>query len=159
MRVPHFSGRLRGITLAARAVVKSVRTLHCLIALLAVSHSGCASAKVGFQADGRYILERNEAAADCQALHKNIWGRIQIIKGLPEKARAEQQQAPPTAFSLFGRWFGGPTRGLDAVAQYDRERAHAYALRRTMIEKKCIEVDLDAELAEVSVEMARIRPN
>ena len=26
-------------------------------------------------------------------------------------------------------------------------------------EKKCIEVDLDAELAEVSVEMARIRPN
>jgi hypothetical protein len=48
---------------------------------------------------------------------------------------------------------------LDAVAQYDRERAHAYALRRTMIEKKCIEVDLDAELAEVSVEMARIRPN
>lgn len=128
--------------------------------LLAASQCwGCASASVGLQSDGRYILERNELSADCQALHRNIWGRIQVIKDLPAKARAEQQTAPPTAFSLFGRLFGGPSRGLDAVAQYDRERAHVYALQSTMIEKKCIAVDVDGELAEAAAEMAKIRPN
>jgi hypothetical protein len=148
------------ITLAQRADVKSVRIIHCLVLLTAASQIwGCASASVGFQTNGTYILERNEQSADCQSLHKNIWGRIQILKGLPAKARAEQQTTPATASSLFGRLFGGQNKGLAAVGEYDRERAHVYALRRTMVEKKCIDVDVDAELTEVVAEMAKIRSN
>ena len=120
---------------------------------------GCASARVGFQTDGTYVLERGEQSADCQVLHKNIWGRIQILKGLPAKAAAEQQTAPPTASSFFGRLFGGPNKGLAAVQEYDRERAHTRALQRTMVEKKCIAVPLDSELADVDAEMAKIRSN
>mgnify|MGYP003395063371 CR=1 FL=1 len=158
IRVPHFSGPFVPITLAQRADVKSVRIIHCFVLLLAASHIwGCASIGVGFQSDGTYVLERGEQSADCQALHKNIWGRIQILKGLPAKAAAEQQTAPPTASSLFGRLFGGPNKGLAAVQEYDRERAHVRALQRTMVDKKCIAVALDSELVEVDAEMARIR--
>ena len=52
-----------------------------------------------------------------------------------------------------------PNKGLAAVQEYDRERAHVRALQRTMVEKKCIAVALDSELAEVDAEMARIRSN
>ena len=80
------------ITLAQRADVKSVRIIHCFVLLMAASQIwGCASASVGFQTNGTYVLERNEQSADCQALHKNISGRIQVLKGIPAKARAEQQ--------------------------------------------------------------------
>ena len=148
------------ITLAQRADVKSVRNVHRLVLLLAAAHlSACAAVSVGLQTDGRYVLERGEQSADCQTLHKNIWGRIQILKELPAKARAEQQTAPPTASSLFGRWFGGPSKGLAAVQQYDRERAHVNALQHTMVEKKCIAVQLDTELVEADAEMAKIRAN
>jgi len=148
------------ITLAQRARVKSVRIIHCFVLLMAASLIwGCASASVGFQTNGTYVLERNEQSADCQALHKNIWGRIQILKGIPDKARAEQQTTPSTASSLFGRWFGGQNKGLAAVGEYDRERAHVYALQRTMVEKKCIVVDVDVELAGVAAEMTKIRSN
>ena len=148
------------ITVAQRADVKSVRVIICFALVLVAAHvEGCASARVGFQTDGTYILERGEQSADCQSLHKNIWGRIQILKGLPAKAAAEQQTAPPTASSLFGRWFGGPNKGLAAVQQYDRERAHTRALQRTMVEKKCIAIALDSELVEVDAEMTRIRSN
>jgi hypothetical protein len=58
---------------------------------------------------------------------------------------------------LFGRWFGGPDKGLKAVEEYDRERDHTYALQRVMREKKCVNVDVDLELSEASVEMSRIR--
>jgi len=160
IRVPHFNVSFMPITLAQRADVKSVRIILCFVLLLAAAHvEGCASARVGFQTDGTYILERGEQSADCQSLHKNIWGRIQILKGLPAKAAAEQQTAPPTASSLFGRWFGGPNKGLAAVQQYDRERAHTRALQRTMVEKKCIAIALDSELVEVDAEMTRIRSN
>lgn len=158
--VTQFNAPLGSITLAQRTDVKTVRIISCLVLLLAAAHvSGCASVGVGFQSDGRYVLERSEQTADCQALHKNIWGRIQILKDLPAKARAEQETAPPTASSLFGRWFGGPHKGLAAVQQYDRERAHVSALQGTMVEKKCIAVELDSELAEVDANMARIRSN
>jgi hypothetical protein len=147
------------ITVAQRANVKSVRIIPLLLLLAALHVSGCAATGAGLQTSGIYVLERNEQAADCQVLHKNIWGRIQIIKGLPAKAIAEQQKAPSTASSMFGRWFGGPNKGLAAVQEYDRERAHAYALQYTMVEKKCVAVDLDRELADVAVEMTRIRAN
>ena len=92
-------------------------------------------------------------------LYKEIWGRIQLIKGLPAKDMAEQAAPPPTASLLFGRWFGGSEKGLKAVEDYDRERSHTYALQRAMREKKCVNVDVDLELAEVIAEMSRIRRN
>ena len=158
--VPHFNAPFRPITVVQRADVKSVRNISLIVLLLAaLDVSGCAGTGAGLQTSGIYVLERNEQAADCQALHKSIWGRVQILKGLPAKARTEQQATPSTASSLFGRWFGGPNKGLAAVQEYDRERAHAYALQYTMVEKKCVAVDLDRELADVAVEMTRIRAN
>jgi len=114
---------------------------------------------LGLQTDGTYHLERQEESASCEQLYKNIWGRIQLLKGLPAKAMAEQATPAPTASLLFGRWFKGSTSGLAAVEEYDRERAHTYALQRAMREKKCVSVDVDLELAEVTAEMAKIRRN
>ena len=155
--VPHFSASLTVITLGQRAVVKSVRPNHWLLPAALLLLWGCAAARVGFQSDGSYVLERSEQSADCQALNKIIWGRMQVLKELPVKAKAERDSAPATTSSLFGRWFGGPNRGLSAIQEYNRERAHVYALRRTMVEKKCIEVDVDAELSQVDAEMRRFR--
>jgi len=126
--------------------------------LLAGLLAGCMGS-LGMQSDGSYLLERHEQNATCDVLYKEIWGRIQLIKGLPAKAMAEQSASPPTASLLFGRWFGGSEKGLKAVEDYDRERAHTYALQRAMREKKCVNVDVDLELAEVTAEMSRIRRN
>lgn len=158
--MPHFSGPFLHITLAQRADVKSVRIIQCVVLLLAASHVwGCASAQVGLQSDGRYLLERSELSADCQVLHKSIWGRIQVLKTLPAKARAEQQTTPSTTSSLFGRWFGGPSKGLAAIQQYDRDRAHVNALQLAMVEKRCIAVEVESELSAADAEIAQIRAN
>ncbi len=158
IRVPYFGAPLAAITLGQRAVVKSVRLNHCLLLLLAAPlFWSCASARVGFQSDGSYILERGEQSADCQTLHKNITARIQVLKSMPAKAQVERASVPPTASSFFGRWFGGPNKGSAVVEEYYRERAHVYALQRTMVEKKCLPVDVDGELAQTSAEMARFR--
>jgi len=156
--VPYFGVPFAVITSAQQAVVKSVRFKPGLLLLLAAPLIwSCASARVGLQADGSYILEKNEQSADCQALHRNITARIEVLKGMPAKAHAEQASTPQTAFSFFGRWFGGPNKGLSTVEEYKRERAHAYALQRTMVEKKCLAVDVDAELSQTTVEMAKLR--
>lgn len=145
------------ITPRRRAVVKSVRVLRCVVLLAAVHQLwGCMSS-LGLQSDGSYLLERHEEQASCDTLYKDIWGRIQLLKGLPAKAMAEQATPPPTTSLLFGRLFGGSAKGLKAVEEYDRERAHAYALQRIMREKKCVNVDLDLELGDVPTQMARIR--
>ena len=142
-----------------QAAVKSVRVVICIGLLAGAHHLGGCMSTLGMQSDGRYALERHEEQASCDALYKNIWGRIQLIKGLPAKAMAEQAAPPPTASLLFGRWFGGGSKGLKAVEEYDRERAHTHALQRAMREKKCVLVDVDLELAEAASEMARIRQN
>jgi hypothetical protein len=138
--------------------VKSVRIINRVGVLLVGVPVvwGCASALVGLQSDGTYILERSEQSASCDALYKSIWGRIELMKTLPERARKEQQEPPPTASLLFGRWFSGSNKGLTAVHEYNRERAHAYALQRQMNEKKCVTVELDRELADVHAEMGKI---
>ena len=139
------------------AAVKAGRVTLCVTLLAAVPQLvGCMSS-FGLQSDGSYRLETTEASATCDALYKSIWGRIELIRALPAKAMAEQASPPPTASSLLGRWFGGSSRGLKTVEEYDRERAHAYALLRTMREKKCVTVDLDREIAEATELMARIR--
>jgi hypothetical protein len=148
---------MAAITSRGGAAVKSVRMVLGAV-LLAGLLAGCMGS-LGMQSDGSYLLERHEQNATCDVLYKEIWGRIQLIKGLPAKAMAEQAAPPPTASLLFGRWFGGSEKGLKAVEDYDRERAHAYALQRAMREKKCVNVDVDLELAEVTVEMSRIRRN
>jgi hypothetical protein len=150
---------MAGITSRGRAAVKSVRAVIGIVLLAAAHQVGGCMSSLGLQSDGTYLLERHEEQASCDALYKSIWGRIQLIKGLPAKAMAEQAQPAPTASLLFGRWFGGSTKGLKAVAEYDRERAHTYALQRLMREKKCVAVDVDLELGEVHAEMAKIRRN
>jgi hypothetical protein len=128
-----------------------------LIPLALTCFASCASVRVGFQSDGSYILENSEQRADCSGLHRSIWGLMEVLKGLPARARLEQEAAPPTASSFFGRLFGGPDKGLASVAEYNRERAHVTALQRTMIEKKCVDVDVVGELAQSDAEMARLR--
>src|SRR5262249_31929748 len=150
---------IAAITFRGQAAVKSVRVVLCAVLLAAMHGLGGCMSSLGLQSDGNYLLERHEQQATCDTLYKDIWGRIQLIKGLPAKAMAEQAAPPPTASLLFGRWFGGAEKGLKAVEDYDRERAHTYALQRLMREKKCVNVDVDLELAEVSAEMSRIRRN
>ena len=157
MGAPQLGVPIRAITFRGRAAVKSVRMGLCAV-LLAGLLAGCMGS-LGLQSDGTYLLERHEQNATCDILYKDIWGRIQLIKSLPAKAMAEQAAPPPTASQLFGRWFGGGDKGLKAVEDYDRERAHTYALQRIMREKKCVNVDVDLELAEVATEMSRIRQN
>ena len=162
MGTPHLAAPMAAITLwRRRAGVKSVRAILSAV-LLATVHqlAGCMSS-LGLQSDGTYLLERHEEQATCDTLYKSLWGRIELIRRLPAKAMAEQAAPPPTAFSLLGRWLGdsGSSKGLKGVAEYDRERAHAYALQRSMREKKCVNVDLDLELAETAEAMARIRRN
>lgn len=128
-----------------------------LVAVCLAVLAGCASSSFGLQKDGSYILDSSEQNLDCDKLYKNIWGRVQIIKGLPDKARAEQQKSPPTALQAFGRIFGGADKGLVAFEEYDRERAHVYALHRAMLSKKCVPLDLDAELALTDIAMAELR--
>jgi hypothetical protein len=121
--------------------------------------AACGSSLVGLQSDGTYVLERGEQSSGCDALHKNFKDRLEVLKALPEKAKAEREAAPATALSMFGRLFSGPNKGLAAIQEYDRERAHAHALQRTMHERKCLAVDLDRELAEADAEVTKIRRN
>ncbi|HWE15654.1 MAG TPA: hypothetical protein VG758_00505 [Hyphomicrobiaceae bacterium] len=147
---------MSSITPRRTGAVKSVRVLRCVVLLAAVHQLWGCMGSVGLQSDGTYLLERHEEQASCDALYKDIWGRIQLIKGLPAKAMAEQATPPPTASLLFGRLFGS-SKGLKAVEEYDRESAHALALQRAMREKKCVNVDVDLELGDVPAQMARIR--
>jgi hypothetical protein len=158
MGAPHLAAPIAAITLRLQAAVKSVRVVLCVVLLAAVHQLMGCMGSLGLQSDGSYLLERHEQQASCDALYKDIWGRIQLIKGLPAKAMAEQATPPPTASQMFGRWFGG-SKGLKAVEEYDRERAHTYALQRTMREKKCVNVDVDLEIADAAAQIARIRQN
>jgi hypothetical protein len=158
MGAPQLGVPMGAISFRGKAAVKSVRIVLCAVVLACVHQLGGCMGALGLQSDGTYLLERHEEQASCDTLYKDIWGHIQLIKGLSAKARAEQAAPPPTASLLFGRFFGGD-KGLKAVEEYDRERAHTYALQRVMREKKCVNVDVDLELAEVASEMARIRRN
>lgn len=120
--------------------------------------ASCASVPLGLQKDGTYILEASEQSLDCDRLYKAIWGRVQNMKTLPAKAKAELDQAPPTAFLAIGRIFGGQNKGLATIAEYDRESAHVGALHRTMTEKNCpSRMDLERELGETESAMSQLR--
>lgn len=120
--------------------------------------TGCAGTPlVGYQKDGSYVLERSEHGLDCLRLSQNLWGRIELLKAMPAKAKAEQDASPPNAMLAMGRWFGGPGKGLKAVADYDREHAHALALHGAMAQKRCLTHDIERELAETDSAMAKYR--
>ena len=120
--------------------------------------SSCSSMPLGLQTDGTYILERNEQTLDCERLYKAIWGRVQNMKAMPAKAKAEMEQLPPTAFLAIGRIFGGQNKGLATIDEYDREAAHVGALHRTMTEKRCSNrLDLEQELGETESAMSELR--
>jgi hypothetical protein len=159
MGAPHLDAPIRPITGGEDTAVKSVRAFLCAVLVTGMPVLAGCMTTLGLQSDGTYILESHEEQASCDVLYKDIWGRIQLIKTLPAKAIAEQATPPPTASRLFGRWFDTSSKGLKAVAEFDRERAHVYALQRTMREKKCVNVDVDLEIAEATAEMARIRQN
>ena len=94
---------------------------------------------------------------DCPRLSNSIWGRLQVLKSLPAKAKAEREAAAPTAMQAFGRWFGGSTKGLASLAEYDRERAHVRSLHRTLIGKGCPPLDIERELAATDADISEYR--
>jgi hypothetical protein len=140
----------------AAAGARRIARGACLLLLCLVPLTGCAS-KAGLQSDGTYALDRSEQNLDCDRLYKSIWGRVQVLKGLPARIRAEQSASPSTAWLAFGRMFGGSGGGVSAMKEYDRERAHIDALHRAMIDKKCVPLDLDRELAATTTEVAELR--
>jgi hypothetical protein len=119
--------------------------------------AGCASASIGLQKDGTYNLDSSEQTLDCGRLSNNLWGRLQVLKSLPAKAKTEREAAAPTAVQAFGRWFGGSTKGLASLEEYDRERAHVRSLHRTLIGKGCPPLDIESELAATDAAIAEYR--
>lgn len=139
--------------LARCSLGAALRAASCLCALAA---AGCATA-VGLQKDGSYILERGEQNMDCQRLSNSVWGRLQVIKALPTKARAEWEATAPTAAVAWGKLFGGSSKVLPSLQEYDKERAHVRALHRIMLDKGCPPVDIERELAIADSAIAEYR--
>lgn len=141
-----------------RGIARCFLCARLLVALFACTlAAGCSTASIGLQKDGTYNLESSEQTLDCQRLSNNIWGRLQVLKALPAKAKAERAAAAPTAAQALGRWFGGSTKGLASLEEYDRERAHARSLHRTLIGKGCPPLDIERELAATDAEIAEYR--
>jgi hypothetical protein len=137
---------------------RTVRTkLTILACALTLCAGGCASSSVGLQKDGNYLLETDERAMDCQRLHNSIWGRLQVMKALPDRMRAERAKEPPTAALAFGRLFGVKSKGLATLAEYDREHAHVRALHRAALDRGCPPIDVERELASTDAVIAEYR--
>lgn len=119
--------------------------------------AACASPDVGFQEDGTYVLESHEQDSDCNQLSKALWGRLQVMKGLPSYAEWERGSEPSTAVSAWGRFFGAQNKGLAYLEDYDRERAHVKALHGLMTVKGCPVIDVESELAPIDAEIAPFR--
>jgi hypothetical protein len=134
-----------------------VRLWRALTILASVAIAGCASASIGLQKDGTYNLEATEQAMDCTRLSNGIWGRLQVLKALPAKAKAERDTAAPTAVQAFSRWFGGSNKGLASLEEYDRERAHVRSLHGMLIAKGCPPLDIERELAATDAEISQYR--
>jgi hypothetical protein len=137
---------------------RNVRTKFTILACaLALSAGGCGGASVGLQKDGNYLLESEERTLDCQRLHNSIWGRLQVMKALPEKIRNERAREPPTAALAIGRIFGSKSKGLQTLEEYDREHAHVRALHRAALDRGCPPIDVERELASTDAVIAEFR--
>ena len=131
-------------------------TLRAGLCALALGSVGC-STSAGLQKDGTYILERTEESLDCHRLANSIWGRLQVLKSLPDKAKAERAAVAPTAFEAVGRMFGGASKVLPSLKEYDRERAHVRSLHRILMDKGCPPLDIERELAATDAAIAEHR--
>jgi len=156
-----------------QAIIKSMKCTRWRLPLRGIAHVcfrigllglcapllwSCASVSIGLQKDGTYVLEKNEQTLDCDRLYKAIWGRVQNMKDMPRRAKAELETVPPTAFLAVERIFGGQNKGLATIDEYDRESAHVGALHRTMTEKRCPNrLDLEQELGETESAMSELR--
>ena len=146
------------VRLSDRDLARCCLRARLPVALLACTLvAGCSTATIGLQKDGTYNLDSSEQALDCTRLSNNIWGRLQVLKSLPGKARTERASAAPTAAQAFGRWFGSSTKGLASLEEYDRERAHVRSLHRALIAKGCPPLDIERELAATDAEIAEYR--
>jgi hypothetical protein len=123
---------------------------------MALASAAC-STSVGLQKDGSYILDGPELKLDCQRLANSIWGRLQVLRTLPDRARAERAAAAPTAVQAFGRLFGASSENLPALKDYDRERAHVRSLHRSLLDKGCPPIDIERELAQTDAAIAEQR--
>lgn len=128
-----------------------------MLLLVCALLTGCSSATVGFQKDGSYILDNGEQGMDCQRLSNSLWGHLQVMKSLPDRAKAERAAVAPTAAQAVGRWFGGSSPSLEALKEYDRERAHVRSLHRNLISKGCPPLDIERELAETDAAISPYR--
>ena len=131
----------------------TVRAGFCAIVLVS---AGC-STSAGLQKDGTYILERSEESMDCHRLANSIWGRLQVLKALPDKAKSERAAAAPNALEAVGRMFGGASKVLPSLKEYDRERAHVRSLHRVLLDKGCPPLDIERELAATDAAIAEHR--
>jgi len=145
-RLPHAGSRRRPWRSALPAVL-----LGCALA------GGCSTTTIGLQKDGSYILDDNEQTLDCQRLSNSLWGRLQVLKSLPDRARAEREAAAPTAVQAVGRWFGASNKGLETLKEYDSERAHVRSLHRVLMSKGCPPLDIERELAATDAAIAPYR--
>jgi hypothetical protein len=133
-----------------------LRPLARVLACAGTLSVAACSTSVGLQKDGTYALDSGEKSMDCQRLANSIWGRLQILKALPDRAKAERASAAPTAALAFGRLFGA-NKGLVALSEYDRERAHARSLHRVSTDKGCPPLDIERELAATDAAIAEYR--
>ena len=131
-------------------------TLHAGLCALVLASAGC-STSAGLQKDGTYILKQTEERLDRHRLANSIWGRLQVLKSLPNKAKAERAAAAPTALEAVGRMFGGASKVLPSLKEYDRERAHVRSLHRILLDKGCPPLDIERELAATDAAIAEHR--
>jgi hypothetical protein len=94
---------------------------------------------------------------DCHRLANSIWGRLQVLKSLPDKAKAERAAAAPTALEAVGRMFGSASKVLPSLKEYDRERAHVRSLHRILMDKGCPPLDIEREVANTDEAVAPYR--
>ena len=94
---------------------------------------------------------------DCQRLSNSIWGRLQVLKSLPDQAKAERAAAAPTAVQADRALVRRLDQGARTSKEYDRERAHVRSLHRTLIGKGCPPLDIERELAATDAAIAEYR--
>lgn len=143
--------------LSDRGVGSRLSPASLTILFISALLAGCSTPTLGLQKDGSFILDGSEQTMDCQRLTNSIWGRLQVLKSLPGKAKVERAAAAPTAVQAVGRWFGGSSKGLASLEEYDRERAHIRSLHRTILDKGCPPLDIERELAATDAEIAEYR--
>ena len=94
---------------------------------------------------------------DCQRLANSTWGRLQILRALPDRMKAERAATAATFVQVVGRMLGGSSKGLESLKQYDRERAHVRSLHQLMLEKGCSPIDVEQEIAITDAAVAPYR--